>query len=133
AAGHTARPATPTRPPANVGEAPTALIPRVAGTPGPNTGDTARSTPTTRPDPERGRPVGPATRPGGVGRPVDPPARPGAKRPRPVDPAATAVIPAVTGRPPAPTPALDATALMGAVPLVPDTHRPDDADPAPPV
>ncbi|MGB2571393.1 class E sortase [Micromonospora citrea] len=44
---------------------------------------------------------------------------------RPADPAATALIPAVTGRP-----ALDSTALMGAVPPVPEHVRAADEAPA---
>ncbi|WP_446217657.1 class E sortase [Micromonospora sp. IBHARD004] len=55
-----------------------------------------------------------------AGTPADGgPTRPGAGA-GPVDPAATAVIPAVTGRP-ASRPGLDSTALMGAVPPVRDT------------
>ncbi|RGC68870.1 Sortase family protein [Micromonospora sp. MW-13] len=48
------------------------------------------------------------------------------------DPAATALIPAVPGRPPAPGPALDSTALMGAVPRMPEGDDPADAEPAEP-
>ncbi|GAA4568222.1 hypothetical protein GCM10023176_22160 [Micromonospora coerulea] len=69
--------------------------------------------------------------PGGVpgaGTPADgAPARPGVGR-GPADPAATAVIPAVTGRPAIP-PALDSTALMGAVPPVRDTGDARDGEP----
>jgi LPXTG-site transpeptidase (sortase) family protein len=97
------RPAAPTVRPATVGEAPTAIIPKVTGRPkAPADG----GTPAARPDSERGRPV---------------------------DPGATAVIPPVSSaRPPAPTPALDSTALMGAVPPVRDTAGPDDGDAEPP-
>ncbi|MEV0809290.1 class E sortase [Micromonospora sp. NPDC050200] len=50
-----------------------------------------------------------------------PGARPAGDGPdRSADPAATAIIPAVAGRPTPPRPALDSTALMGAVPPVPE-------------
>ncbi|MEV4491123.1 class E sortase [Micromonospora coxensis] len=57
-------------------------------------------------------------------RPPDATARDGGPD-RPADPAATAVIPAVTARP-----ALDSTALMGAVPPVPEHVRAADQAPA---
>ncbi|MFU8875345.1 class E sortase [Micromonospora sp. SL4-19] len=55
--------------------------------------------------------------------------RPAGSRPggSAVDPGATALIPAVTGRP-APNPALDSTALMGAVPPVQDSGDGDVPD-----
>lgn len=49
----------------------------------------------------------------------------------PADPAATALIPAISARPPARDPALDATALMGAVPR-PPARDPADAGPVEP-
>ncbi|SCG47323.1 class E sortase [Micromonospora halophytica] len=61
--------------------------------------------------------------PRGPGLP-DPTARVGGPQ-RPADPAATAIIPAVTGRP-----ALDSTALMGAVPPVSEHVRAADDTPA---
>ncbi|MFG3301334.1 class E sortase [Micromonospora chersina] len=120
--------------PSNPADAPTAFIPPL--------GDR----------PER-RPAGGPLRPGAPGAGVPPstgpadrgparpaatgpahPAAPGPARPPatgPVDPGATAVIPAV-GRPAAP-PALDSTALMGAVPPVRDTGDGDEpATPAEP-
>ncbi|MER6594897.1 class E sortase, partial [Micromonospora purpureochromogenes] len=48
------------------------------------------------------------------------------------DPAATAIIPAVTGRPAPAQPALDSTALMGAVPPVPERDGPAEEKPAEP-
>ncbi|MGN9803202.1 class E sortase [Micromonospora sp. L32] len=48
------------------------------------------------------------------------------------DPAATAIIPAVTGRPATAQPALDSTALMGAVPPVPERDGPAEDKPAEP-
>ncbi|MFY1705252.1 class E sortase [Micromonospora sp. WMMA1923] len=50
----------------------------------------------------------------------------------PVDPSATALIPAVTRRPPQTDPALDSTALMGAVPRMPESDRPADGPATPP-
>lgn len=120
--------------PSNLADAPTAFIPPLADRP------------------ER-RPAGGPLRPGAPGAGVPPstgpadrgPARPAATGPAhpaatgparppatgPVDPGATAVIPAV-GRPAAP-PALDSTALMGAVPPVRDTGDGDEpATPAEP-
>jgi LPXTG-site transpeptidase (sortase) family protein len=122
--------------PAPVGEAPTAFIPRIGGRtddrfPHP-TGDHG-SPPPGSPAPassarrgpvspgERG-PASPADR--GAGRPA-----PGAPGP---DPAATALIPTVTGRPPAGGPALDSTALMGAVPQVSSSGEPADKPAEPP-
>ncbi|EEP72610.1 sortase [Micromonospora sp. ATCC 39149] len=67
-------------------------------------------------------PVPPAPVSPGAGRPVPPGGHP-------ADPAATAHIPAVSPRPPAP----DSTALMGAVPRLPDNGgEPTDAEPAEP-
>ncbi|MEH0828916.1 MULTISPECIES: class E sortase [unclassified Micromonospora] len=85
------------------------------------------------------RAAAPDARPtsGGPGGPTAhlPGARPaGDGLDRPADPAATAFIPAVAGRP-APTrpPALDSTALMGAVPPVPERDAtPADAPAEPP-
>ncbi|MDZ5444259.1 class E sortase [Micromonospora sp. 4G57] len=118
----TDRPTTPGVRPATVGDAPTAIIPTVGARPesrpaAPRDGGTSGS--------------GSAGRTGGAprrGTPADAhsgmvdgdPNRPGAGVGGPVDPAATAVIPAVTGRP-VRHPGLDSTALMGAVPRVPDT------------
>ncbi|GGR68178.1 hypothetical protein GCM10010169_09850 [Micromonospora fulviviridis] len=91
------------------------------------------------------RPAGGPLRPGAPGADVPPsagragpadrgPARPAATGPTrppatgPVDPGATAVIPAVS-RPVARPAALDSTALMGAVPPVPETGDGDQAGP----
>lgn len=51
---------------------------------------------------------------------------------RSADPGATALIPAVPGRPSAANPALDSTALMGAVPRPPETGDPSGTDTTPP-
>lgn len=98
----------------------------------------ARSGPTTNPLADRaetpaGRPT-PGTdaptaflpqvaRPAGPAAPVSP-----ASPDRTADPAATALIPAVTGRTPGGPPALDSTALMGAVPRPPRTESGDDSE-----
>ncbi|WP_245718662.1 class E sortase [Micromonospora rhizosphaerae] len=156
----TEAPTTPGVRPATVGEAPTAIIPKVASR------SESRSSTTSPADrasaaaadgraaalraaaPVDGRATGvPPTgvreeggpaRPGaGRAEPARPgaggaePARPGAggtETARPADPGATAVIPAVTSRR-AGNPALDSTALMGAVPPVRDTG---DGEPDPP-
>ncbi|MEU1687224.1 class E sortase [Micromonospora sp. NPDC005707] len=139
----------PTRPPAEPGrrpdaarptspaDAPTAFIPPLgerperrpaAGPlrPGAPGAGVPRSAGPADGGPPRPTATGPAV-PGATG-----PAVPGATGPAvpaatgPADPGATAVIPAVS-RPPARPAALDHTALMGAVPPVPDTG---DGDPA---
>ncbi|TDB75351.1 class E sortase [Micromonospora sp. KC723] len=112
--GMTARPAPPAWPgsgpavpppppgvrPQSATEAPTTFLPRL--------GDRAPQRPTTGPDDGR------------HARPVPADDRP--------DPAATAIIPAVTGRPP-----LDSTALMGAVPSAPPREgTPGDTPAEPP-
>ncbi|WP_436837231.1 class E sortase [Micromonospora matsumotoense] len=127
---------------------PTAFLPRVD-----------RSTPppaAARPEPARPEPTGPwpapvlpsrQPPPAWPGRPIPATtngrhgADPTGAAPRPVptggpdrtaDPAATALLPVVTARPT--SPALDSTALMGAVPPAPEHTGPDDpvAPPAPP-
>ncbi|SCG38309.1 sortase A [Micromonospora siamensis] len=55
--------------------------------------------------------------------------RPGAAAGGGADPGATAIIPAVTGRPATPAPGLDSTALMGAVPRPPVLDEPSDGTP----
>ncbi|WP_229398992.1 class E sortase [Micromonospora okii] len=61
------------------------------------------------------------------------PRPPGPTGPWPApDPAAPALVPAGHGRPPAHDPALDSTALMGAVPRTPQTGAPTDAEPGEP-
>ncbi|MEV4654641.1 class E sortase [Micromonospora sp. NPDC049301] len=50
---------------------------------------------------------------------------------RPADPGATALIPKVPARPSARPPAMDSTALMGAVPRTPTTDEPGGADDGP--
>ncbi|MBM7077650.1 class E sortase [Micromonospora humida] len=69
--------------------------------------------------------------PGGPGRPA-PPVPPGQQPGRTVDPAATALLPVLPARPTAP--AMDSTALMGAVPPAPEPSGSDDpvAPPPPP-
>uniref|UniRef100_UPI003B3B196E class E sortase n=1 Tax=Micromonospora sp. TaxID=1876 RepID=UPI003B3B196E len=67
--------------------------------------------------------------PGGPGRPA-PPAPPGQQPGRTVDPAATALLPVLPARPTAP--AMDSTALMGAVPPAPEPSGSDDPVPPPP-
>ncbi|MET8912439.1 class E sortase [Micromonospora sp. NPDC004551] len=81
------------------------------------------------------QPTGPADRgPAANGPAANGPARPAANGPArsaanlPADPGATAVIPAVS-RPAARPPALDSTALMGAVPPAPETGDDDQAGP----
>ncbi|SCF10178.1 class E sortase [Micromonospora chaiyaphumensis] len=88
--------------PSSPGEAPTAFIPPL--------GDRRERHPAGNP----------------VERPRSEAARPAATGP--ADPGATAVIPAVS-RPAARPPALDSTALMGAVPPAPDTGDGDQAGP----
>ncbi|WP_406039341.1 class E sortase [Micromonospora sp. NBC_00898] len=96
------QPTAPGVRPGTVGDAPTAIIPKVGARP------QSRS----------------ATAPAA---PADGLLRAAAPAAGPVDPAATAVIPAVTGRP-ASHPALDSTALMGAVPPVRDTGDGSDGE-----
>ncbi|SCG61054.1 class E sortase [Micromonospora coxensis] len=124
------------RPPAPT-EAPTAFLPTVA--------HRAPERPATRPDaaaaaqsPVEGRTARQSTTGGTTGQPGVPANEIGPRGPgrsdatvrdggpeRAADPAATAVIPAVTARPP-----LDSTALMGAVPPVPEHVRAADQAPA---
>ncbi|MFF5172440.1 class E sortase [Micromonospora sp. NPDC000089] len=75
-----------------------------------------------------GGPAGPERGPTG---PERGPGRWGGQEP-PADPAATAVIPAVPGRPRPAQPPLDSTALMGAVPPKPEIADSDAAVPAEP-
>ncbi|MEU5939023.1 class E sortase [Micromonospora sp. NPDC047548] len=112
-------------------EAPTAFLPTVAARP--------TDRPATAPDARRaGQPSADdrATGPAGGGLPGSglPGARSAGDGPdRSADPAATMIIPAVAGRPAPPRPALDSTALMGAVPPVPEPDgRADDAPAEPP-
>ncbi|SCL57861.1 class E sortase [Micromonospora peucetia] len=98
--GHSLRP-PPGRP--NT-DAPTAHIPRVGAS---GTGPSAPGSP--------------------AGRSTAPPAAAGPGRD--VDPGATALIPAVTGRTPtAPAALVESTALMGAVPRPPKTDEPESSD-----
>ncbi|MEH0939155.1 class E sortase [Micromonospora psammae] len=107
-----------------VADAPTAFLPKVTD----RTGPPADVRPTApAPTDDRSGPAGqpqpyPSSRPGGPG----PDSGPRGAGP---DPSATAVIPAV-GRPQAAPPALDSTALMGAVPPAPEPR--DGADDTPP-
>ncbi|SCG49294.1 class E sortase [Micromonospora inositola] len=140
------RPVTPGVRPATIGDAPTAIIPKVgtrpesrsAATPdggSPATGNAGRTGGAPRggtpADARTGSAPGAGALAGGVlrvGAPADGgPTRPGAGVAGPVDPAATAVIPAVTVRP-ASHPGLDSTALMGAVPPVRDTGDGSDGE-----
>ncbi|MGR6316447.1 class E sortase [Micromonospora soli] len=120
--------------PAAPGDAPTAILPRVTGrsadpvasnegTPG-RAGEAAPVAGAPAGGPQAGGPARPqathSARPGTGG-----PGRPEAGGPG-ADPAATAIIPAVTGRPPT-APALDSTALMGAVPPLPEKTGDDPA------
>ncbi|WP_431884482.1 class E sortase [Micromonospora wenchangensis] len=66
---------------------------------------------------------------GGPGRPA-PPAPTGQQPDRTVDPAATALLPVLPARPTAP--AMDSTALMGAVPPAPEPDGSGDPVPPPP-
>ncbi|WP_431728185.1 class E sortase [Verrucosispora sp. TAA-831] len=121
------------------GEGPTALMPAIGGQ--------ARSAAA----PNGGTPPASSTTPSLTGNPSASPTR-GAPAPtgntpalsptggaatgsrpddgRSADPGATALIPAVTGTRPSTPPAMDSTALMGAVPRPPETDDPaDGADP----
>ncbi|WP_319460644.1 class E sortase [Micromonospora sp. RTP1Z1] len=147
-------PATPGVRPATVGDAPTAIIPTVGARPksrpaatpdvgSPATGNAGRAgnapraggTPRAGDPSAAGAPAGGVIRAGAPGDGVPRtgaaagggPARPGAGPAGSMDPAATAVIPAVTGRP-ASHPGLDFTALMGAVPPVGDTGDAPDRE-----
>ncbi|WP_088645723.1 class E sortase [Micromonospora wenchangensis] len=91
--------------------------------------------PTRQPPPAwPGRPTGPTPdgrqQPsGGPGRPA-PPVPTGQQPDRTVDPAATALLPVLPARPTAP--AMDSTALMGAVPPAPEPDGSGDPVPPPP-
>ncbi|GGM43894.1 hypothetical protein GCM10011608_30790 [Micromonospora sonchi] len=101
-------------------EGATALIPKI--------GDAE-----TNPPPDFGR-AGEANRPAPAGAPANRQTSPTASTQqagpaapvRTPDPAATALIPAVTGARPGSQPALDSTALMGAVPRPPRNEEPSD-------
>ncbi|GIJ22209.1 class E sortase [Micromonospora lutea] len=133
------------------GEGPTALIPKVGGLAGPAVG--GRGTEPTRPNQAtNGQPV---ASPGATDRPVTPTSPAAGQQPRPAapgqstapgqasapgqpsapnrsaDPAATALIPAVTATRPGAPPALDSTALMGAVPRPPKGEEPSDGSDQP--
>lgn len=108
--------------------------------PGDPTGAQPRPASPRDPAPSRAATAGPGTPAPGSGRPPTstgdsptafiPTVTPRGERPI-ADPAATALIPAVSA---APTrhPALDSTALMGAVPKPPETDEPAEAGPAEP-
>ncbi|WP_408631995.1 class E sortase [Micromonospora phaseoli] len=135
------------------GDAPTALIPKIkdAATTRPGASGQAAEPTRTNPTapPAAGRPAGSAPTPGSPpDRPSKPTSGPGAPsqqpRPgppnepgpqtavnRPVDPAATALIPAITGAKPVSPPTMDSTALMGAVPRPPKTAEPADGADSP--
>ncbi|MFE9694651.1 class E sortase [Micromonospora sp. NPDC005806] len=133
--------------PAAPADAPTAFLPRVAGRSAdraaPTEGGQRRAgeaAPATRERadlPQAAAPTGGVPQAGDPARPeAKHPARPGSGvPPQPeaggpgADPAATAVIPAVTDRP-ARVPALDSTALMGAVPPLPEPTGGEPADAA---
>ncbi|MEV0154122.1 class E sortase [Micromonospora sp. NPDC050686] len=97
--------------PAEPADAPTAFLPKIDSRRAPAGAPSAG-----HPDPAL-RPPAPGGLPWSDGRP------------EPADPGATAVIPAVTARPPAGTPGLDSTALMGAVPRPPARDDPTGGDP----
>ncbi|WP_433533341.1 class E sortase [Micromonospora sp. CA-263727] len=129
-------------------EGPTALMPKISaatGTPPPaaagRPADPARPGPNAAAAAMAGRPAGPSHNPDAVNRPGDPTAAPAAgnqqaaapnQQPptaadRQADPGATALIPAITAaRPSSPPPAMDSTALMGAVPRTPKVEDPSD-------
>ncbi|MEV6811457.1 class E sortase [Micromonospora sp. NPDC051296] len=111
-------------------EGPTALMPKISG---------AAGAPPSNPS----RPASPPHNPGVDNHLVDPTAAPAAdpnQQPgapqnqspssaapnRQADPAATALIPAVAGVRPGSPPAMDSTALMGAVPRPPKVEEPSD-------
>ncbi|MFI7430317.1 class E sortase [Micromonospora sp. NPDC049836] len=133
-------PAPPVRP-AAPGDAPTAFLPRLTGRSDEPVGaGEAAARVADQPAGQRsagvplaGEPAARVPRAGGSGtteasgsaRPgFGGAGRPGAAAPV-ADPAATALLPAVGGRPPRP-PALDSTALMGAVPPLPEGGTGDD-------
>lgn len=120
--------ATPGVRPAAPGDAPTAFLPRVTDRPatrfGPAEGAESRAPGTPRPAAPTGN-VPRSAAPGGVtqtGRSGPP--EPGGM---PADPGATAILPAVTARRPG-GPALDSTALMGAVPPLPENPGDEPVD-----
>ncbi|SBT53513.1 class E sortase [Micromonospora narathiwatensis] len=116
------------RPPAP-GDAPTAFLPTLGNRPERGaTGHPAEDRGAHRAD-TRGAGTPAAGVPRGAGPADGGPDRSGPPGVPPADPAATALIPAVTGRP-ASHPALDSTALMGAVPPRQDAADGDVADSA---
>lgn len=89
----------------------------------------ATDRPVTSASGQQTRPAAPGqpTAPGQASAPGQPTAPGQASAPsRSADPAATALIPAVTGARPNAAPALDSTALMGAVPRPPKSEEPSD-------
>ncbi|WP_240742314.1 class E sortase [Micromonospora zingiberis] len=144
--GPTAAAAEPARPSSNratadqggwSGESPTTLLPKVNGaatapaanstmrSSGPAPSGAADAATGERPaDPPRfAAPTNPQSGPAGPHQQASP-AGPG----RRADDAATALIPAVTGVRPGTPPAMESTALMGAVPRPPKTEEPEGAD-----
>ncbi|MFV2104573.1 class E sortase [Micromonospora sp. LOL_024] len=136
------------------GDAPTALMPRIKQATATPPGAAGQAAEPPRPDPTAtpaaSRQTGPAPKPGSPvpdrrGTPTSGPGTPGqqprsgppngpgpqAAVDRPTDPAATALIPAITGAKPVGPPALDSTALMGAVPRTPQTAEPSDGADSP--
>ncbi len=109
--------------PARSATSPTSGPPTSSPTGGASTPPPTGGTPSS---PTRGGPTSPT----GTTPALSPPGgASGGSRPdggRPADPGATALIPAITGTRPSTPPAMDSTALMGAVPRPPKTDDPAD-------